>query len=187
MSTSIYENPADLLAPSWETDADLNWVETDTYQPTKRKVEGIGTISDFIASMPREAELEGILTAATLDPVTLQPQRLVDLKNKIQALAAKKQVVLVINPDYEGYLAITKVQPKKSAEDGHSLKVSISFQEIERTITATAQVPASKLKPKVKRRAASGAKGGAAKGRAPTPRERTKTATVVDAVKGMFR
>lgn len=186
MSTSFHENPVNILAPVWETDADLNWSETDKYTATKRKVEGQGDISPYIASTPREAKLDGIVTATTLDPVTLQPQRLVDSKAKIQALAAKRQPVLVINPMFSGWMAITEVTPSKSAADGQKLKVSISLIEIQTTTAAMAQAPAAKLKPKVKKRAATGKKGGAAKGAAPTPRQKTKALTAANAL-GAFR
>ena len=166
MPTEIFEtnNP---LAVAFACDADLNWGEVLEFPTTTRKVERKGDVADFIASKPLIATLDGKVTAMTIAPALPSPQKLVNEKSALQALARKRQVVLVIGELFNGYLGITRVEIAKGADDGKSFNAKITFKEIETTTTGTAQVPASKLRGKVKRKAATGKKGGAAKGSKP--------------------
>lgn len=166
MPTEIFEvdNP---LAVAFACDADLNWGEVQEFPTTTRKVEGKGDISDFIASKPLVCTLDGKVTAMAIDPAPANPQKMVNEKSKLQELAKKRQVVLVLGELFNGYLGMTRVEIAKGADDGKSFNAKITFQEIETTSTGTAQVPASRLRPKVKRKAATGKKGGAAKGGRP--------------------
>jgi hypothetical protein len=169
MPAEIYEvdNP---LAVAFSCDADLNWGEVREYPTTTRKVEGKGEIADFIARKPLLCTLDGKVTAMTIAPAPASPQKLVNEKSKLQALGDKRQIVLVVGELFNGYLGITRVEIAKGADDGKSFNAKITFTEIETTETGTAQVPASKLRSKVKRKAATGKRGGAAKGSKPDNR-----------------
>jgi hypothetical protein len=184
MPTEIFEvnNP---LAVAFACDADLNWGEVLEFPTTTRKVEGKGDISDFIASKPLIATLDGKVTAMTIEPALPSPQKLVNEKSKLQELGKKRQIVLVIGELFNGYLGMTRVEVLKGAEDGKSFNAKITFQEIETTTTGTAQVPASQLRSKVKRKGGPSKKGGAAKGSAP-PDNRTVAAKLQDALGKMF-
>lgn len=166
MPTEIFEvsNP---LAVAFACDADLNWGEVNEYPTTTRKVEGKGEISDFISSKPLIATLDGKVTAMTIDPAPASPQKLVNTKSALQELAAKRQIVLVIGELFNGYLGITRVEIAKGVDDGYSFNAKLTFTEIEQTTTGTAQVPASKLRSKVKKKAGASKKGGASKGSKP--------------------
>jgi hypothetical protein len=168
MPTEIFEvdNP---LAVAFACDADLSWGEVSEYPTTTRKVEGKGDISDFISSKPLIATLDGKVTAMTIDPAPPSPQKLANSKAALQELADKRQIVLVIGELFNGYLGITRVEIAKGVDDGYSYNAKITFQRIEQTTTGTAQVPASKLRSKVKRKG-TGKKGGAAKGSKPDNR-----------------
>lgn len=166
MPTEIFEvdNP---LAVAFAFDADLNWTETHEYETTDRKVEGKGSIADFIASKPLQATVEGKVTAMNIEPAIPTPQKLVNTRDALEQLIAKKQIVLVLNDLFAGYMGMTRAEIIKSVDGGQSITARIGFKRIEQTIAATAQVPASKLRAKVKRKAAAGKKGGAAKGGKP--------------------
>lgn len=170
MPTEIFEanNP---LAVAFACDADLNWGNVLEFPTTTRKVEGKGDTADFISSKPELATLDGVVTAMTIEPAIPSPQKLANEVSRLKELAKKRQIVLVIGELFNGYLGITRVEIGKAVDDGHSFNAKITFTEIETTTTGTAQVPASKLKSKVKRKAAAGKRGGAAKGSKPaTPR-----------------
>ncbi len=126
----------------------------------------------------------------TVDPALPQPQKLVNLKDDLLQLADKRQPVLVLSELFDGYLGIANVQIIKGIEDGHSIRAQIQFQNIETTQTATAQVPAGKLKPKVRRRKG-GKKGGGAKGSKPTGKAKSALAVADDKtgrrISGVFR
>ncbi len=166
MPTELFEGQ-NIFAPAFRFDADMNWTNTLGFKVTKRKVEAKGTIADYIASLPETASVEGIVTAMTVSPALPDPQKLVNASDGIKALAAKKQIVLVLAEIYEGYMAITQVVIGKSVEDGKAVMVKLALSRIEQTTAATTQVPASKLRSKVKRKGGTGKKGGAAKGSKP--------------------
>ncbi len=184
MPTEIFEvgNP---LAVAFSCDADLNWGEVLEFPTTTRKVEGKGDIADFISSKPLIATLDGKVTAMTISPALPSPQKLVNEKSKLQELGKKRQVVLVIGELFNGYLGMTRVEISKGADDGKSFDAKVTFIEIETTTTGTANVPASKLRTKVKRKGSSGKKGGAAKGSKPVDDRRLGT-KLLDALAGLF-
>ena len=172
MPTAIYEG-GNIFAPAFAFDADLQWGETLGYQVTKRKVEGKGEISDYIASDPEIARVTGKVTAMTVEPALPESEKLVSAKERLKQLAQKKSIVLVLSELTAQYLAINRVEFSKGVADGYSFQATIGFIEIETTTVATTQIPASRLRAKVKRRAATGKKGGAAKGSTPTGKSKT--------------
>lgn len=166
MPTELFEvnNP---LAVAFACDVDLNWGNILEFPTTTRKVEGKGDIADFIAKKPQIATLDGKVTAMTIEPAIPSPQKLVNEVSKLKELGNKRQIVLVLGELFAGYLGITRVEIGKGAEDGKSFNAKITFTEIETTTAATAQVPASQLRSKVKKKGGPSKKGGAAKGSLP--------------------
>lgn len=173
MPTELYD-PQNVFAVAFSVDADINWGEVHAYETTNRKVEGSGSIADFIASRPMTATLEGVVTAMAVGDLPASPQKLVNARDDLIQLADKRQPVLVLNDLFAGYLAITSAEPSKSVDGGKALSIRIAFKRIETTTTATAQVPASKLKAKIKRVGGKGKKGGAAKGSTPSEADKSK-------------
>jgi hypothetical protein len=184
MATEFY-NADDPFNVAFAVDADLVWGETQPFQITKRKVEGSGSIADFIASLPRTANVEGRITAMNLPGATPDPQKLSNARDALQALADKCQPVLVLSGIYAGYLGIERTEVNISVDGGKALTARVNLTRIETTEVGTANVPASKLRAKVKRKAAAGKKGGAAKGSKP-PDNRTLSAKLVDGLGGLF-
>jgi len=170
MATELYR-PDSPFDPVFSVDADLVWTDTLAYQVSKRAVEGVGEIADFIAATPRRASLEGTITAMTLAGASVQPQKLTAARDALEQLADQRQPVLVVSNLYTGYLAIERAEVTQSADGGMAIVVRISFVQIKTTETGTAQVPASKLRAKVKRRGATGKKGGSPQGA--TPEDKT--------------
>ena len=166
MPTEIFEvnNP---LAVAFACDVELNWGNVLEFPTTTRKVEGKGDIADFISSKPEIATMDGKVTAMTIEPALPSPQKLANEVSRLKELGKKRQIVLVIGELFNGYLGITRVEIGKAADDGKSFNAKITFTEIEQTISATAQVPASRLRSKVGRKGGPGKKGGAAKGSKP--------------------
>jgi hypothetical protein len=172
MPTELFD-PQNVFNVAFKVDADINWGEVHAFETTNRKVEGKGTIADFIASRPMTATLEGVVTAMAVGDTPASPQKLVNARDDLIQLANKKQPVLVLNDQFAGYLAITSAEPSVSVDRGKALGVRIAFKQIETTTTATAQVPASKLKAKIKRVGGAGKKGGAAKGSTPSEADKS--------------
>jgi hypothetical protein len=185
MPTEIFD-PENIFEVAFRFDADMQWTNTLGFEVTKRKVEQKGTIADYIASLPETATVEGKVTAMTVSPALADPQKLVNTSDGLKALAAKKQIVLVLSEIYEGFMAITNIDITKSVEDGHAITCRIGLTRIEQTTAATTQVPASKLRNKVKRKGAPGKKGGAAKGSKPSGPDKTAALNAAQAF-GFFR
>lgn len=164
MSTAIYERPFDLFAPAFEYDGVLSRGSSHRVTPTSRKLEGEGSISDAAATEASTWNIGGTVTATSLDPVTLEPQRLANVEQKLKELVHKKQIVLVQSGDlYNFFALIASATPAQSAEDGESLRVDLQLQEMRVTAPKTTQIPPSRLRRKAKRKASTPAKGGAGK------------------------
>jgi len=172
MPTELYEDGK--FEPSFKFDADLQWTDTFGFQVTKRRVEGKGNISDFITDDPEVATVDGKVTAMTVPPDLPEPEKLAGARSRLIQLAKKMQPVLVLTELDAAYLVISRVELAKGVDDGHSLRAKVGFAEIETTTVGTVQIPASRLRAKVKRRAATGKKGGAAKGSQPSAKDKTK-------------
>jgi hypothetical protein len=180
MPTEIYEDNA--FVPSFKVDADLQSTETMEFDTTSRKVEGKGIIANYIASKPDRYSVEGVVTAMTVDPDPPEAEKLVNAKTRLKQLAAKKKIVLVLTEMDAVYLAINRVEIAKGVSDGYSFKARIGFIEIETTTVGTTQIPASRLRAKVKKRAATGKKGGAAKPSAPGGKDKTVTLQALNVI-----
>jgi hypothetical protein len=169
MPTELYEVDRPFVV-AFAVDADLTWGETNAFQVTRRKVEGSGTIADFVASLPKSASLDGRITAMAVGDALPDPAKLSNARDALNELADKRQPVLVLNNLFAGYMAIERAEVSLSADGGKAIMVRINLTRIDTTTVGTAQVPASKLRSKVKRKAAAGKKGGAAKGSDPDNR-----------------
>ena len=146
MPTTIYTDPTSLYSPAFESDADLSWEETFEYQATDRKIEGQGEIADYISKKPKTATLSARITGYAIDPLTYSPQKLVNTRDELEALADKRQLVLVVSELFVGQLAIVGCTITKDVDDGQSFKASLKFKRLEFTSTATAAVPNAVLK-----------------------------------------
>lgn len=166
MATEFYEADKPYVI-AFAVDADLTWGEVNPFSITKRKVEGKGTIADFIASLPKTASLEGKITAMNLPGATPDPQKLTNARDALQELADKRQPVLVLSNLFAGYMGIERTEVSESVDGGKSITVRVNLTRIETTTVGTAQIPASKLRSKVKRKSGASKKGGAAKGSKP--------------------
>jgi hypothetical protein len=185
MPTEIY--PADdILATGFQFDADLQSTNVLPFQVTSRKVESRGNIAEHIASLPETHNVTGMVTAMNMPPAVPDPEKLANSKKKLKELAAKRQIVIVLSDSYDGELAISRVEITDGADMGRAFKATLGFTLIETTTVGTAEVPASRLRSKVKRKAAPAKKGGAAKGSQPTPKARTGLAYVIDKAKGLL-
>lgn len=166
MATEFYEVNKPFVV-AFSVDADLNWGEINPFQITKRKVEGSGSIADFIASLPKTANVEGVVTAMNLPGATPDPQKLTNARDALNEIADKRQPVLVLSNLYAGYMGIERTEVSQSVDGGKAITVRISLTRIETTTVGTAEVPASRLRAKVKKKGGKGKKGGAAKGSEP--------------------
>jgi hypothetical protein len=182
MPTEFFEvdNP---FVVAFAVDADLKFGETWQKEVTKRKIENSGTVSDFIADTPDTASLDGLVTAMAVNPLVPAVNKLTTKRDELKQLIDKNQVVLVLNDRFADYMAITRADVSESADEGKALRVSLALQKMELVTTGTTQVPASRLRSKVKRKAAAGKKGGAAKGSQPTTDDRSVLAKALDAGK----
>lgn len=166
MATEFYQVDKPFVV-AFAVDADLNWGEVNPFQITKRKVEGSGTIADFIASLPKTASVEGMVTAMNLPGAVTDPQKMTNARDALQELADKRQPVLVLSNLFAGYMGIERTEVSLSADGGKAITVRVNLTKIETTTVGTTEVPASKLRSKVKKKGGAGKKGGAAKGSKP--------------------
>lgn len=172
MPTEIY--PADdVLATGFKFDADLQSSNQLPFQVTNRKVEDRGNIAEHIASQPEVYSVTGMVTAMIMPPETPDPEKLANARKKLKELAKRRQIVVVLSDSFDGELAISRVEISDDAKMGRAFKATVGFTEILIAEVGTANVPASRLRRKVKRKAAPAKKGGAAKGSMPSGKSQT--------------
>jgi hypothetical protein len=181
MPTEIFEIDKPFVV-AFTVDADLKWSETIQKEVTKRKIEKQGTISDFIADTPDTASLDGLVTAMSTNPLVPTINKLPNSRDSLKQLIDKNQVVLVLNDTFAGYMAITRADIGTAVDEGIALRVSLRFQEMTLVTTGTTQVPASKLRSKVKRKKG-GKKGGASKGSQGSGQDKSVLAKLFDGAK----
>lgn len=169
MSTEIYEAPFNLFAPAFSFSALSQRSAKHAVTTSGKKIEGEGEIKDRVATTPSEWTLQGRVKANELDPATLQAQPLANAQKRLEELIKKKAIVLILSGDvFNEYALLTSVEPSQSTADGDTLVVSLTFQEMRITQLGTTQIPPSRMRRKVKRKAAAPAKGGASKPRTST-------------------
>lgn len=185
MPTEIY--PADdVLAIGFQFDADLQSTNSLPFQVTNRKVESRGNIAEHIASQPETHTVTGMVTAMTIAPALPDAEKLANSKKKLKELAQKKQIVVVLSDSFDGEMVISRLAISDSADMGRAFRATVGFTLIETTTVGTAEVPASRLRRKVRRKAAPAKKGGATKGSQPTPRAQTVALRLALGAKGVF-
>ncbi len=182
MSTMILVVPPTI---AWEFDGDLRWRENHRWTPTKKRVEGRGKVSDYVAEEPWEGTVTGVVSATQIDPNTLEsnPQRqnrLQSARDTLIGIGRKRERVEISSARYTGPVVITGVSIEETAEGGKKLDITISFQEVEGTTPQTATIDASRLRKKVKKRV--GAPKGGGQSFAPrtgSPAEQRKTKEII--------
>lgn len=187
MPTELYD-PANVFAAAFKWDADLQWSEVHEYDVAKRKVESVGTVNEYIADKPMIATVDGKVTAMTVEPDLPNPNKLISMRDDLVALAAKKAKVLVISELYAGEMVIQRAEIGKGISDGVSFVAKVTLTEITETTVGTVQVPASRLRAKVKKRMGSKSGGSGAGGSKPV---QSHLAALDDlsngAISGIFR
>jgi hypothetical protein len=146
--------------PDFEFDATLNVSKNRTYTATKRAIENRGDVADHVYRQPFTVSTDGFVAITPISPrryriiPTNDPSVLAVMRSQLEELAEQRQLVTLVSDLYAGKVVITSLSFSNSVEDGYSLMTNISFSEIEIAKLETTVVSASRLRPKVKKRAA---------------------------------
>lgn len=157
----------------FEWDCEQRESREGTYTWTEREVESGAPIVNHGVKRPEKWTLEGLITATPLFPGGIDFQRVMDADSVIRELADALQPVSFVSGWYVGEGAITRIRSTAGTGDPLMLNLAADFKEIRVVSPATTQIPASRLKPKVRRRATPTppAAGGASTGTPPTPKQ----------------
>jgi hypothetical protein len=158
MPISIYTTNKDF--PEFQFDISDSVKKSRKYTPTRRAVEDKGNVNDHVYREPFTLSSEGLVAWTPVTPRDWQPvpstskEVMIDAQNALEELAEKRQLVTMASELFTGQVAITSLDFSRSTADGWATRVSISFAEIEIAQTLTTTVDPSRLRPKVKRKAA---------------------------------
>lgn len=141
---------------------DIAETEKKSYKftPTKRAVEDKGNVNDHVYREPFTISSEGLVAWTPVSPRNWQPvpstskEVMIDAQNALEELAEKRQLVTLSCSLFTGNVAITSLDFSRSTSDGWATRVNIGFAEIEIAKTLTTNVDPSRLRPKVKKKAA---------------------------------
>ena len=162
--------------PTFKLDATLEERRSDGYAPTQKPIEDGAQVSDYVITQPKKYHANGIVTA-TVFGKALDRQRVENAYDAVVKLADSKTIVTVVFGWWVFDAVISNVEATHNRDIGEALAVSIDFQEIVQFKPETVQIPASKLKSKVKRRRKS--KKGPSAETGKTPDEKTKKRSVL--------
>lgn len=117
------------------------------------EVEEGADVADHLRVKSRTLTLTGILTDTPGFEAPAEG-RASQLLNRLHELQRARELVTVVsNFDvYEGF-AVTGIKATRSATVGRAWEVTVELRELRKATTATAEIPAALLKPKVKAKA----------------------------------
>lgn len=153
MSDPLYIFPrgTDPLEAVVRIDVTLDEKRSAKFPATRRPVETGANIADYIQKDPEEHSFTGLLTATPLNEAAGK-DRVQKILDALKKLARDREIVTAVFGWWVSDAAITNVEESTSAQEGNAIRLSVTLQEIERTTPQTTSIPASRLKPKQKRR-----------------------------------
>lgn len=127
--------------------------------------EGVDTAEHGILK-ERTYRVEGVVTAWPLIGVTARnPQRVVQAEAALEALAEAKRPLTLITEWWTPTVVIKTVSSSSGAGEGEALRIALEVTTITLAKPVYTTIPASRLKPAVRKRNAPPAPGGAAAGK----------------------
>ena len=173
---SIYLLDLTTFATLFEFDCELKESQRTEVEWTSKPIEDGAIIADYGVIKEDVFRVEGLMTAWPLIGVTARnPQRVIQADAKLRALAKAKQPLTLITGWWTPTIVIKSVDGSTGIAEGESLRVSLECSTITLPKPVYTTIPASKLKPTVRRGSAAPTTGGAAAGKkkppatAPTP------------------
>jgi hypothetical protein len=170
-------------APDFAFDAEINEEMTLDYKWTQYPIEDGAEVSDFGYKLPEKFKVAGAVTESPLivvSPYIDESQGQATGKRRVMdAIAALKKVSdakqpmsLVARYWSPADIVIDSVNASLSDGDGYAPRIEIAVHQVQLPKAKTVDIPASRYKAKVKRKAP-GQKGGAAatKNKAPTAKK----------------
>lgn len=158
MAVSIYTGAPEF--PIFEFDISTSVKKSKKWTPTKRPVEDKGNVNDHVYREPFTISSDGLVAWTPVTPRIWQPvlstnkEVMIDAQNALEELAEKGQLVTLSCDIFTGQVVITGIDTTRTTSDGWASRIGISFAEIEIAKTLTTTVDPSRLRPKVKKKAA---------------------------------
>lgn len=183
--------------PDFIFDAELNEDWALEYEWTEYPIEDGAKISDHGAKLPEKFNVTGAVTASPLAWTTSPDvdehdgkQRVIDALAALKKLAdARQPMTLVAQYWSPADVVIDSARPSMGEGDGNAVRIEVAFHQVQLPKAKTVDIPASRYKAKVKRKAP-GKKGGAGGTKKPSAKTEAKAkswaASGVDKARKMF-
>jgi len=161
MSFYLYDEAGSAV---FEWDCELQERGDVTVDWSDHQVESGANVADYGVDKPDIWAAEGLVTATPLGTTGVDDQRVMDALAAMQKLAKAKQPVTLVTTWLIAYATITRVSGSQGQGDPRQLTIAADFKEFRLVEPQTVQIPASRLKPKPRPRAAPTRPGGASTG-----------------------
>lgn len=171
MSFYLYDEAGSVV---FEWDCELQERGDVMVDWSDHQVESGANVADYGVDKPDTWAAEGLVTATPLGSTAVDDQRVMDALAALQKLAKAKQPVTLVTTWLIAYATITRVSGSQGQGDPRQLTIAADFKEFRLVEPQTVQIPASRLKPKPRPRAAPKKPGGASTGTQPNASTKQK-------------
>jgi len=137
------------------------------YQWTDKPIESGASVAKFGVSKPKLFNFEGMITASPFD-TGYDPTRIGDQVSLLVSIADKKQPVKVSGAHWAPVVVIGRVGGGRRKGDAEQIPLKVDCKTITIAKVKTVDIPPARMKPKKKKRAPKGKKGGTQTGK-PNP------------------
>lgn len=143
----------------WEVDCEQSESREASVQWTDKPLEEGANAARYGVTQPEKITIEGIVTAwpfgqrGDVQRITTKEQALIDLMYR-------KQPVSVVAGYRSSFVVIEGVKSQSQAGDAEQVPFSIQMKTVKIVRPEVTKMPPARIKPKPRKRAATGAKGG---------------------------
>jgi hypothetical protein len=146
----------------FEWDCELREGSEVTVNYPDHEVESGAVVNKFGVDKPDKYNAEGLVTATPFDSVLgIDLQRVMDADAAIKKIAKDHRIVTLVSGWFVVGVVITRVTSGAGQGDPTQINIAANFKVLRLVEPATTQIPASRLKPKPRPRAAPATRGGA--------------------------
>lgn len=162
--SEVYLYDTETFAILFEFDADTKEARDGTATVSEKPSEAGADITDRVHRKPMKWTLEGIITAWPFGSPN-NPLRVAGADSALEALADAGQPVGMATKWWAREVLITSDRASNAQGEGEALRFSIGVQTLNVPTPAYTNIPASRLKAKVRKRAVAAPTGGNAAGK----------------------
>lgn len=144
----------------------------DETEWTQYAIEDGSQVSDYGSTKPTEYNIEGFVTATPMLS-EYNRKRIDRVAFTLRGVQLRREVITAVMANWSPKVVIDSIGQVETPEDGEGVRLHLKMHTVQLPKTQRTDIPASRFKRKVRRKAAKPAKGGVQQGR-PASKEAQK-------------